>query len=76
MRLAIGYHGILSSLDVVQSAYPERGWLLANHMTNVLHTQPLVNNAATIEYGMAFRKCTSHSSRARWEFESINYGWS
>ncbi|KAL8207524.1 UNVERIFIED_CONTAM: hypothetical protein K2H54_057481 [Gekko kuhli] len=54
-------------MGVVISSYPERGWHLVSHMTNVLKACTMANESAAIEYDEAFRKRASYSAVARWD---------
>nr|XP_003215149.1 PREDICTED: uncharacterized protein LOC100552244 [Anolis carolinensis] len=54
-------------MGVVAIAYPERGWHLINHLSNVLKAMRVAGEAAAIDYDTAFRQRASNSSHARWD---------
>lgn len=50
---------------VMISAYPEWGWHLVNHISNVLKACTMANETVAIEYNEAFHKRAFYSEVAR-----------
>ncbi|KAL8219517.1 UNVERIFIED_CONTAM: hypothetical protein K2H54_026186 [Gekko kuhli] len=59
--------GYLVYAGVVATAYPERGWHLLNHMSNVVEARVLAGEGAAIDYDETCRKLASRNERARWD---------
>ncbi|KAL8220795.1 UNVERIFIED_CONTAM: hypothetical protein K2H54_054967 [Gekko kuhli] len=59
--------GYLVYAGVVAMAYPERGWHLLNHMSNMVKARVLVGKGPAIDYDETYRKLTSCNDRARWD---------
>ncbi|KAL8203483.1 UNVERIFIED_CONTAM: hypothetical protein K2H54_055302, partial [Gekko kuhli] len=59
--------GYLVYAGVVATAYPERGWHLINHMSNVVEARVLAGEGAAIDYDETCRKLASRNERARWD---------
>lgn len=54
-------------MALVSAAFPERGWHLANHLSNVLRAKTLAGDLPAIAYDEAFRQRASHNGLARWD---------
>ncbi|KAL8219210.1 UNVERIFIED_CONTAM: hypothetical protein K2H54_012798, partial [Gekko kuhli] len=59
--------GYLVYAGVVATAYPDRGWHLLNHMSNVVKARILAGEGPAIEYDETCRKMASRDDRARWD---------
>ncbi|KAL8220493.1 UNVERIFIED_CONTAM: hypothetical protein K2H54_048154, partial [Gekko kuhli] len=59
--------GYLVYAGVVATAYPERGWHLINHMSNVVEARVLAGEGAAIDYDETCHKLASRNERARWD---------
>ncbi|KAL8221100.1 UNVERIFIED_CONTAM: hypothetical protein K2H54_059163 [Gekko kuhli] len=59
--------GYLVYAGVVATAYPERGWHLLNHMSNVVEARVLAGEGAAIDYDETCRKLASRNERALWD---------
>ncbi|KAL8221428.1 UNVERIFIED_CONTAM: hypothetical protein K2H54_067604 [Gekko kuhli] len=59
--------GYLVYAGVVATAYPDRGWHLLNHMSNVVKARILAGEGPAIEYDETCHKIASRDDRARWD---------
>ena len=52
-------------MGLISAAYPERGWHLSRHLSNVLEARASAGEAAALAYDQAFRKTPSNNAPTR-----------